>query len=293
MLLARTSMRWCLRCGPRGNATCSGQVGPADHDGDRGSPTPPGTSPPVRPSSLRRRPRRRGSRALSRLDLGRRVEHALALELVESVGVEPAVPRAGRHDHRAPDDLRPVGQTDDECPRLLPQSSRRARGADAAPNFSGLHHRPLREVGAGDARRKAEVVLDPRAVPGLATGRHRSPRRASQALRRAVHRGRQPGRTAADDDRSKHRPGRLPTVRPRYSASSPGVGRRSTEPVTITTGSSPGRRRTRAGGVRRPRRARGRATRAGCGCAAGTRAPVRSPARTGSRRRGSPPPRPS
>ncbi len=40
--------------------------------------------------------------------------------------------------------------------------------------------------------------------------------------------------------RSKQRPGRLATVMPRYSASTPTVGRRKTEPVAMTTGSSEG-----------------------------------------------------
>ena len=40
--------------------------------------------------------------------------------------------------------------------------------------------------------------------------------------------------------RSKQRSGRFPTVKPRYSASAPGVGRRRTVPEMITTGSSAG-----------------------------------------------------
>src|SRR5262249_29419660 len=57
-----------------------------------------------------------------------------------------------------------------------------------------------REVLAGDARRKSEVVLDLRARPRLSAGSALLDDERVQPLGSAVDRGRQPGGAAADDD---------------------------------------------------------------------------------------------
>ena len=63
-----------------------------------------------------------------------------------------------------------------------------------------LHERPLGQVGAGDAGREAEVVLDPRARARLPAGRDHVDAQRSQPLGCAVDGGGEPGRAAADDD---------------------------------------------------------------------------------------------
>ena len=73
-----------------------------------------------------------------------------------------------------------------------------------------LHERPLREVGAGDAGREAEVVLDPRAGAGLPAGRDPVDAQRSQSLGCAVHCGGEPGRSAADDDEVEAAIGQVP-----------------------------------------------------------------------------------
>ena len=63
-----------------------------------------------------------------------------------------------------------------------------------------LDRGPLGEVRAGDPRREAQVVFDPRAGSRLAAhGDHLEDQR-TQSLRRAVHRGCQPGRSGAHHD---------------------------------------------------------------------------------------------
>ena len=57
------------------------------------------------------------------------------------------------------------------------------------------------ELVAGDAVGEAEVVLDPRRRAGLAAGRLALDDDRAQALRGAVHGGREPGGPGADDDR--------------------------------------------------------------------------------------------
>ena len=64
-----------------------------------------------------------------------------------------------------------------------------------------LLQRAARELVARDARREAQVVLDPRRRPGLAARRLALDDDRPQPLRRAVDGRREPGRSAADDHR--------------------------------------------------------------------------------------------
>ena len=59
---------------------------------------------------------------------------------------------------------------------------------------------PVGQLRAGHPVREAQVVLDPRALPGLPAGRQPLDQHGPQPLGRAVHRGAQPGRAAADHD---------------------------------------------------------------------------------------------
>ena len=138
--------------------------------------------------------------ALPGFDRGGRVVHALALEVGEPVDVESPVAGAGGDDHRAAGDLGSVGEADDEVPGLLPQRGGCARGGEVRAELLRLHQGPLGQVAAGDAGREPEVVLDARAGAGLSAGRDHVDAQGSQPLGRAVDRGGQPGRAAADDD---------------------------------------------------------------------------------------------
>ena len=69
-------------------------------------------------------------------------------------------------------------------------------GAEAA----GLVGRPLGEVGALEAAREAEVVLDPARLAGLAARGLALDHDGAQPLGRAVDGRGEPGRAAADDD---------------------------------------------------------------------------------------------
>ena len=85
----------------------------------------------------------------------------------------------------------------------------RPRHEDLGAEPPRLLQRAARQLVARDARREAEVVLDPRRRAGLAAGRLALDHDRPQALRRAVHGRRQPGRPGADDHRVVLRGGRL------------------------------------------------------------------------------------
>ena len=94
-----------------------------------------------------------------------------------------------------------VGEPDHAGPSRVTSRPTTSRAViSSAPNFGGLPAGPVGELGAGDAVGEAEVVLDPRALPGLAAGGVPLDEHGAQALRRAVDRRAQPGRAAADDD---------------------------------------------------------------------------------------------
>ena len=221
--------------------------------------------------------------ALAGLDLGGRVVHALALEVVEAVDVESPVARAGGDDHGAPGDLGAVGQADDEVPGLLPQRRWPRTGlVRCGAELLRLHERPLGEVAAGDAGREPEVVLDPRAGAGLSADARPSRRPASAAprTRRRPRRPARPGRRRRRRGRSSGRGG-CRRSSPRYSASSPGVGRRKHRPGGDHDRQLAGRHAELAQQrARRRGRGRGRATRGGCGCGRGTRGCGATRART-------------
>ena len=131
---------------------------------------------------------------------------------------------------------------------LVDLLDRQQLGAEAAR----LVVRAAREVGAGEAVREAEVVLDPRALAGLAAGRLALHEHGAQPLGRAVHRRREPGRPAADDDRGRRSRARPGSRCRAASASSSGVGASSTAPSRRNIAGS--RSAADAGDVEQPAR---------------------------------------
>src|ERR671932_1391880 len=69
---------------------------------------------------------------------------------------------------------------------------------DHGAELSRLERRPPGELGAGEARRKAEVVLYPRARARLAARGEALDHERAEALGRGVYRRREPGRAAAE-----------------------------------------------------------------------------------------------
>ena len=124
-----------------------------------------------------------------------------AAEAVDADRVELAPARPGRHHQRArqyvlavvevdPDQaLGPVG----ELHRAVVAGERRVEAARLQRRFRG-------QLAAADPGREAEVVLDPRARPGLAARRPGLDHQRPQSLRAAVDRRRQSGRPGAEDD---------------------------------------------------------------------------------------------
>ena len=217
------------------------EVGPADDDGDRAArlgEEQRGLAGRVAAADDDDRRRR----ALAGFDLGGRVVHAVAFEVVEAA--RRRVAGSGRRWRRSRRGRRP---------RSRRRGGRRGvRPAPAAPvaahgavrmraELLRLDDRALGEVAAGDAGREAEVVLDPRAGAGLSADARRSRRPASAAPRTRRRRRRpvRPGRRRRRRGRSTGREGCRRSSRGTRRAR-PGVGRRSTAPVTITTGSSSG-----------------------------------------------------
>ena len=91
----------------------------------------------------------------------------------------------------------------EDAPRASPDrcATTAARHQDLRAQPARLLQRAAGELVARDAAGKAEVVLDARRGPRLAARRLALDDQRAQPLRRAVDRGGQAGRPAADDDR--------------------------------------------------------------------------------------------
>ncbi len=83
---------------------------------------------------------------------------------------------------------------------LDPDRLGRLGGEDLDAEAARLVQRAPGEVGAAESAGEAEVVLDPRALPGLPAGRVALDHQRLQPLGGSVDRGGQAGRAAADDD---------------------------------------------------------------------------------------------
>ena len=128
------------------------------------------------------------------------VVHARALELLEPRDRQPAVLHAGRDQDRARPQLLAVVQPDRVVVGTLLERRRAGRDRELGAELLGLQDGAVGQLGAGDAGREAEIVLDARRRPGLAAGGERVQRERVESLRRAVHRRREAGGAGADDD---------------------------------------------------------------------------------------------
>ena len=128
------------------------------------------------------------------------VEDAAAGQLGDAGGGQRAVRHARREHDAVGGDLRAVAELHDAGRAARLQADDVAGGEHLGAELRGLAAGPVGELGAGHAVGEAEVVLDPRALPGLPAGRLALDEHGAQALRRPVDGAAQPGRAAADDD---------------------------------------------------------------------------------------------
>ena len=132
-----------------------------------------------------------------RLAAGGAVEDALAGEPVEALDREAPPRDAAREDDRAR--AQDVAAVEVDLARRGVDSRDRPRDEDLGAEPARLLQRTARQLVAGDARREAEVVLDPRRRPGLAAGRLALDDDRPQPLRRAVDGRGEPRGPGADD----------------------------------------------------------------------------------------------
>src|SRR3954447_19258118 len=131
----------------------------------------------------------------------RGVVHARTGEPLDVLGVQCPPPRAGGHDDRAGERVLPVVEVEaDEPLRTARELDRAVKAREHRVEAPRLQRRLAGELGAGDAGREPDVVLDPRARPGLTA---RSPRlgdQRAQPLGAAVDGRREARRPAAQHD---------------------------------------------------------------------------------------------
>src|SRR5262249_59924250 len=100
----------------------------------------------------------------ARLAACRSIVDAFANEAVEAVDREAAPGDArGENDRARPDDITPIEKN---LSRLRIDARDGARDQNLRPQSARLLQGPARELIAGDAVRKAEIVLDPRRRAG-------------------------------------------------------------------------------------------------------------------------------
>ena len=114
---------------------------------------------------------------------------------------------ARRDEERLAAHLRPVGEPDHLVRVLHGHAHDLLRGQDLRPEAAGLGHGSARQVGAGQAGREAQVVVDPRRGPGLAARGLPLHHQGLESLGRPVDGGGQAGRSAAHDDQVVERQG--------------------------------------------------------------------------------------
>jgi hypothetical protein len=135
-----------------------------------------------------------------RLDRGRTVEDARALERLELGDLDPPVRHAGREHHRPARHLVAGGDAHHEAVALGAQPDRLAGVREPRAEHPRLLVRALRELGARNAPREAEVVADERAGAGLAADRLAFDHEHVEPLGCRVHRRREPRRSGSHDD---------------------------------------------------------------------------------------------
>ena len=122
-------------------------------------------------------------------------------EAVDVRGVEPAPARAGRDDDGARERVLAVVEVDaDQALGPARELDRAVEARQHRVEAARLQRGLARQLGARDAGREADVVLDPGARAGLAAGRPGLGDERPQPLRAAVDGGREPGGPAAEHD---------------------------------------------------------------------------------------------
>ncbi len=139
--------------------------------------------------------------AVQRTGLGgrRAVVDTRARQFVHPRRLQARVVHAGGHQHAVAGDLLPAVQRHHPRGSVLAHRQHLAGGEELGAQAPGLRGRAARQVGAAEARREPEVVLDARALPGLPAGGMPFDQQRAQPFRGAVHRRRKAGRPAAQD----------------------------------------------------------------------------------------------
>jgi hypothetical protein len=136
-----------------------GQVRLTDDEGDLGGV--PGQEDRRLPGRVTAADDRdRVSAAQQRLGLRRRVVDAHLLEVVRARHVEPAVPDPGSDDHRRGGQRAAVAEVHPVVAVVLLDGGGLGGHREPGAELPRLQDRPVRELGAGDARWEPEVVLD-------------------------------------------------------------------------------------------------------------------------------------
>ena len=133
--------------------------------------------------------------------LGRRraVVDAAADQIVGAGRLELAIADPGGQHHRVGQHRAAVVEGHLAGGALRLEADDRSGGQQLGAEAERLPPGPVGQLIAGHAVGKAEVVLDPRALAGLAAGRRPFHDDGLQSLRGRVHRRAEPGRAAADD----------------------------------------------------------------------------------------------
>src|SRR5204862_2576244 len=114
-------------------------------------------------------------------------------------GAELPVVAAGGEDDVLRIDGAAVGEADGTRRAVDVEADHVARGEQLGPEPGRLPPGPLGQLRPGYPVREPKVVLDPRALARLAAGGGALHQHGAQPLGRAVDRGAQAGRPAADD----------------------------------------------------------------------------------------------
>src|ERR1700761_2952570 len=132
--------------------------------------------------------------------IGRGVVHTVALERIDPRYGEAAITCSGGQHRGAADGHGAVAERDLELSAVgfQPDSLRGHRNARA--ELIGLQERPFGKVGPGDSCGEPEIVLNTRSLPGLPADGDSLDRNGPQAVRSAVLRSAQTGRTGAHHD---------------------------------------------------------------------------------------------
>ena len=117
-----------------------------------------------------------------------------------------------------------VTQAHGEPPVVALERHRLERHREARVEFLRLQGGPRRQLGSGDPRREAEVVLDPRGGGRLTADRETLDRLRVEALRGAVDRGGEPRGPGADDHDVAQRRRRAARADPEHTGELGGAG---------------------------------------------------------------------